>query len=54
MKTMMEQPKFQQTAEAQKHVPAGNKRLNAKMVVMIEENINRRVCQLKKSQMGKQ
>lgn len=54
MKTTMEQPKFRQTAEAQKCVPVGNKRLNAKTVVMIEESINRRTCQFKKSQMEKQ
>lgn len=51
MKTTMEHPKSQRTSESLKHIPSRGKRLDGKMVVMIEECINRRFCQLKKVQM---
>lgn len=51
MKTTMEHPKSQRTGEFLKNVPPMGKRLDAKMIVVIEECINRRFCQLKKAQM---
>lgn len=51
MKTTMEHPKSQRTYEPLKNIPPKRKRLDDKMIVMIEECINRRFCQLKKSQM---
>lgn len=51
MKTTMAYPKSQRTSEPLKNIPPKGKRLDGKMIVMIEECINRRFCQLKKVQM---
>lgn len=53
MKTAMDHPKFRPTAEFPKNTPSKEKRLDAKMIVMIEESINRCFCQLQKVQKEK-
>lgn len=51
MKMTANQPKSQRIAEPMKKVSLADRRLDPKMIIMIEECINRRFCQMKRAQM---
>ena len=50
MKILTEKPNHQLSANALKLSRTKERRLDAKLVVMIEESINNRCCELKKLQ----